>query len=257
MVGSLYCAAFSGRDTIEEHMTRALLPILLLAGIAIAVPDMVRAAADPMVTCHNDPNPDNRIAACGQVLAAHPNDPNYSWALNSRGFAHYQKTEMDLALKDYDAAIKLNPKDPQAYNNRGAVHLSEGQFPLALQDFTQALKADPADSAAFSNRGMAYLLLGKPEEALKDYNSAIKADPKNVEAYSNRAALYYRANKLDLAFPDANMALKLNPKSPELLYLRSLIYRKREDTTHAAQDLAAAKAIVPDIESRMAKIGFQ
>jgi tetratricopeptide (TPR) repeat protein len=237
-------------------MTRASVPIILLAAIALAVPG-VSWAVDALTTCQSDPNPDNRITACGQVLAAHAGDATYAWAFNNRGTAHYQKNQMDLALKDYDAAIKLNPKDPQAYNNRGAVHLAEGQLPLAIQDFTLAVKVDPADSAAYSNRGWANLQLGKPDLALVDYTSAIKADPKNVDAYSNRAALYYFANKIDLAFADANTAVQLNPKSPELLYLRSLVYRKKGDDAHANQDLAAAKAADPDIESKMAKIGFK
>ena len=115
--------------------------------------------------CLGDPSPDNRLAACAKVLAQHPANPDYSWAYNTRGNAYFQKNDLTNAIKEYDAAIKLNPKDPQAYNNRGAVHFRQGQFAPAALDYTAALKADPKDAAAYNNRALANFQLGKVDLA--------------------------------------------------------------------------------------------
>jgi tetratricopeptide (TPR) repeat protein len=151
-------------------MKHLYLIAILLAGSAAAMPSCALAQAnDPNVNaCLSDPSPDNRLVACAKVLAAHPADPNFSWALNVRGIAYYQKSDLANALKEYQAAIKLNPKDPQAYNNRGTVHLQQGQYAPAVQDYTAALKADPNDAAAYNNRGMANFQLGKIDSAVQD-----------------------------------------------------------------------------------------
>ncbi len=52
---------------------------------------------------------------------------------------------------------------------------------------------------------------------------------------------------------DFSTALELNPKMANSLYGRSLIERRGGDQFHADQDLAAAKAIQPDIEEDLAR----
>jgi len=45
----------------------------------------------------------------------------------SRGFAHAEKGEYDLAIKDYGKAIDLNPDYALAYYNRGFAYQGKGQ----------------------------------------------------------------------------------------------------------------------------------
>jgi tetratricopeptide (TPR) repeat protein len=232
---------------------------ILLAGLVAAMPGGARAQTDDpnIKICLGDPNPDNRLAACAKVLAVHPGDPKFSWAFNSRGNAYSQKSDLGNALKEYDAAIKLNPKDPQAYNNRGVLHLNQGQFAPAAQDFTAALKADPQDAAAYNNRGNANFHLGKMDSAIQDFGSAIKLDPRYPGAYQSRGLIYFGQEKIALAFADFDAAVKLAPKSAESLFLRAAAFRKKGDNPSADSDLAAAKLLDPNIVAKMAAIGLK
>ena len=112
----------------------------LLIAAALAMPGRASAQDATTKACLGDPSPDNRLAACAKVLALHPNDPNFSWALNIRGIAYYQKNDTADAIKEYGAAIKLNPKDPQAYNNRGTVYHRQGRHEKAIADYTDAIR---------------------------------------------------------------------------------------------------------------------
>jgi tetratricopeptide (TPR) repeat protein len=230
---------------------------ILLAMVGAAMPGRASAQDDTTKACLRDPNADKRLDACTKILAAHPSDPNFSWAHNMRGIAYYQKNDLTSAVREYGASIKLNPKDPQAYNNRGAAHFQLGQFAPAVEDYTAALKIDPRDAAAYNNRALANFQLGKIDQAVQDYTSSIKLDPKYPGAYQSRGLIYLGQNKIDLAFVDFDTAVKLNPKSAESLFLRSAGFRKKGNAASANADLAAAKLLDPNIVSKMASIGLK
>ncbi|HXQ41518.1 MAG TPA: tetratricopeptide repeat protein, partial [Candidatus Udaeobacter sp.] len=92
-------------------------------------PAQTASPLDPVAkVCSSDPNPDKRIAACNRLIAALPKgDPRIHRILDARGVAYFSKGEIDHAIHDYDAALKLNPRDPVAYNNRAFAHFAQGQ----------------------------------------------------------------------------------------------------------------------------------
>ncbi|MEK6236432.1 MAG: tetratricopeptide repeat protein, partial [Planctomycetales bacterium] len=47
---------------------------------------------------------------------------------NNRGLAYYDKGAVDLAVGDYNEAIRLKPKFAEAYNNRGAAYYDRGEL---------------------------------------------------------------------------------------------------------------------------------
>jgi Flp pilus assembly protein TadD len=50
----------------------------------------------------------------------------------------------DEALKDYDEAVKLDPKNGRIYANRGAIKLRQRKTEQARNDFKKAMELDPA-----------------------------------------------------------------------------------------------------------------
>ena len=74
--------------------------------------------------------------------------PSSGFAYFNRGGAYRAKSDYENAIADYDAAIRLNPKDAVAYNNRGVAKLYGGALPAALGDFEKA--GDPGASARLS-----------------------------------------------------------------------------------------------------------
>jgi tetratricopeptide (TPR) repeat protein len=59
----------------------------------------------------------------------------------------------DLALVDFDQAMRLGFSDARAYNKRGLVWHEKGRYERAIADFTRAIKTDPTLAAAYINRG--------------------------------------------------------------------------------------------------------
>ena len=61
---------------------------------------------------------------------------------------------------------------------------------LALRDYDTALSIDPSYAAAHLGRGLTYRQKGELRKALEDFNRAIAMQPNNAQGYYNRAMLY-------------------------------------------------------------------
>ena len=58
------------------------------------------------------------------------------------------------AIKDYNQAIKLNPKYADAFLNRGCVKNLLEKYEDAIADFEEVIRLDPQEALAFYNLGI-------------------------------------------------------------------------------------------------------
>jgi ATP-dependent 26S proteasome regulatory subunit len=75
--------------------------------------------------------------------------------------------------------VTLAPERALSIAYRGIGYLYMGKFDLALTDFNEALKLDASDLLALEFRGALYYRLKKYEEALQDFQNVIKQNPQN------------------------------------------------------------------------------
>jgi tetratricopeptide (TPR) repeat protein len=79
--------------------------------------------------------------------------------------------------------------------------------------------------------------------------------PNIAELIDSRGFVYLKMKNPDAAIADYNAALAISPKMASSLYGRGLAERIKGDQAAASKDIAAAKAIQPDIEDQFAKWG--
>lgn len=94
-------------------------------------------------------------------LRSNPTSANY----NLRGVLWKAKGELDVALGDYNEAVRLDPKSAAAFNNRGLAWYGKKEYDRAIRDYDEAFRLDPKDAAAFFNRAVAEMLAGRPRAA--------------------------------------------------------------------------------------------
>lgn len=112
-------------------------------------------------------------------------------AMVDRGMENCQSGRYDQALKDFNDALKLKPKDPALITYRGVVYYAKGQNDLAMKDFNQALEIDPKFGKAYYQRGMIFENQEKYAQAVTELKKAKSlgygVDPVFIESVERKA----------------------------------------------------------------------
>jgi tetratricopeptide (TPR) repeat protein len=102
--------------------------------------------------------------------------------------AYRRKGELDLAIKDFDAAINLDPRYGAAFINRAEIHELQGDHSEALKDFDQAFNLQPNTDILWNERCWTRAILGDLQGALADCNEAIRLQPNVAAGYDSRGS---------------------------------------------------------------------
>lgn len=135
-------------------------------------------------------NVDGAIRSFTKVIEA---SPSYPFGFTERANALVLKGDLDNALRDYDAAINLNPGDTDAwiiFLNRGTTRLAKGLPARQVIDDCNAaaiIRRKPEISIA-TVRAQAYERLGLWQQAADDYSAAVTMDSKTVQPFWLRYA---------------------------------------------------------------------
>lgn len=132
---------------------------------------------------------------------------------NIRGFIYLSGKNYDEAIKDFDAAIRIDPEFATAYNNRGLAYVSQARFLNAIDDFNKAIQINPDYVDAHNNRGFALLQNGSHRKALDSFTETLRLKPDSLNALSNRGTAHIKIGNLEEAVEDFEKAIALAPYS--------------------------------------------
>lgn len=99
-----------------------------------------------------------------------------SSALND-GIAAYKNGQREVAVSDFNKAVRDNPKDPTPHIYLARMAREVGNFSLASNELQLALEADPNNGLALREMGANLLQQGNNELARRFYVRAVTADP--------------------------------------------------------------------------------
>ena len=86
------------------------------------------------------------------------------------------------AIDSYQAALRIDPKQPGVRSNLGAAYVKLGKYDNAIEQYQQALAIDPGNSAIRLNLGLAYYKAARLTEAMETFQAVVAADPGNKQA---------------------------------------------------------------------------
>lgn len=96
----------------------------------------------------------------------------------NRGILHLRRGRVDVAIADFDTAMRLDPEQPEAYLNKGAALIRRENPGEAVGLFTVALERNTSRPAiAHYGRAVANEQLGNLRDAYLDYQRASELDP--------------------------------------------------------------------------------
>ena len=120
--------------------------------------------------------------------------PNYADALRERGIVFFMTRKNDSAAIDFDAFLKIEPRNAKILYYRGLNYTA-----LAERIEDNEIDRSPAKTLA--------------QKALDDFNLAIQIDSSKAEYFSGRGKLLYNYDNFEKALADFETSVKLEPNS--------------------------------------------
>jgi tetratricopeptide (TPR) repeat protein len=167
--------------------------------------------------------------------------------LMDRGAAFYFNKDYQSAIKDYDQAIKLDPKKSDAFTDRAAAYKKLGRIDQAIADDSEAIRLDPLTPEYFDNRGLSYAVNGDYDRAIADYNEAIRLTPK-ANFLTDRGDSYNFKGDYDRGISDYDRAIALNPGFYLAYNNRGAAFGAKGDLDHEIADYEQALRINPQLD---------
>ncbi|MGD0053475.1 MAG: tetratricopeptide repeat protein [Vulcanimicrobiaceae bacterium] len=187
----------------------------LLGAVASAdpVPAPSSAAVDPLTRARSLFGAHSFQASIDLLdvyLRDHPRDAR---ALVIRGDAKAELNDDDGALRDYNAAIGIDPDYEYAYVTRCETRLDAGDAAGAQQDCDRAVSLDGRDPQAYKDRADVEFTNGAYDTALADYDRAVTLGQPGPWVLAARCDVERLLGKHDAATSDCAKALELDPKN--------------------------------------------
>jgi tetratricopeptide (TPR) repeat protein len=126
----------------------------------------------------------------------------------------------------------------QAHFSLGNVYLKEGKLDLALKEFNSVLALNPRYNRAHLNRGMVFFRRGDLDQAEKEFLAELELNPNEAKAYNNLSAIYQQQRLHQKAEEMATKAIRLGGYSANAYMNLAMSYWKERRIHEAKQAIA-------------------
>ncbi len=167
-------------------------------------------------------------------------DPSHAWVHNWRGILYREKGQYERAIADHTEAIQLEPGNALSYVNRALAYIDLQQYEKAIDDFNQAIRFDPENAGSFNKRGWTRYCMGDYDKAIEDFNQAIGINPDLQDAFTNRGMTWFAKNESDKAIADFTRALELDPRDAITYNDRGWAWERKNNHDKAMADFNEA-----------------
>lgn len=163
--------------------------------------------------------------------------------------------QLDATLGVYKEILEIDPDSAEADMIAGEALDEKGEKDEAIHQFQAAARVNPKEPNV--HFGLAYLLwtLKRYDEALPEFNAELQNDPKNYQAMLYLGDLYVRTGAYDKAREELEKAAPYE-KSDPLIYLdMGIVYQEAGDTDRAAQELKETIKLEPESVNAHFRLG--
>jgi tetratricopeptide (TPR) repeat protein len=259
------------------------------------------AEAEAEAVTRDNPGSDYAWVAAGKILAAVGKRDKAMQAMDKAlaikpyAYIYINRAQIrpasDVAgrMADLDAALKLEPNEPDALSVKAQFLYDQGNYKGALAVLDQ-IKADPKNSWDGLQRAIVLAKVGRTSEAqklfqaarsgaktgpelnslcwrkstagvmldsaLQDCRDALKLSPGAGQILDSLGMVLLKLGRLDEALDAYNQAVAKNTGAASLMG-RAFVYLHKGDTAHAEADAAAARKIAGDIDDTFAEYGLR
>lgn len=171
-------------------------------------------------------------------------DATYAPAHLAMGQLHAVGRDMDSALKEFDAAVKADPRSLVAIRTKAAALVQQKRAGEAIAFVASAAAADPGNAALHALLGGLHAGESQWDRAQASYRKALELDAKSLDAHLGLARLAMREGKDAEAIRQLQAAVKARPDHPAAVMMLASLHAR------LAQYDMAITVLEPVVKSR-------
>ncbi len=172
--------------------------------------------------------------------------PRLTRVYNNLGEAYDRKKKYQLAIAEFETAIRMDPFYTFGLNNLGNVYGKLGDYDKAAEYLNRAIQADPAYAMAHYNLATAYVKTDRLEQAAREYKIAIQHGPYLEQAYLSLGHLSLQMGKLSDAVDNFKKFLEMQPKNFRARFALGNAYAQGKLYDKAREEYEKAAELNPD-----------
>ncbi len=166
---------------------------------------------------------------------------------------YLQQGNLELAIAEYEAALRLAPDLVEAHVELGDVYLRAGDLEKALCSFQSALDIEPGEIKAHLGMGDAYILTGEFAAAAYHYQFVVDQDPGVAGPHGKLGVCQLRQGDLEPGHAECELALRLDARSPEGHFCMGVFYAQQGDTDLARREFEVVVDTAPGVLAELAR----
>lgn len=158
------------------------------------------------------------------------------------GKYHAAQKQEDLALSEYQEALKRAPNQPGIHLAIAELYASRLKWASAIEEYRAELALDPASYVALAELGHALTEMHDANNAGLVLQQALRANPTNGTAYADLGRVWEMQGENEKAIQAYESALRHDPSQVNLHYKLSRLYQKQGQTERAQKELEVFRA---------------
>jgi tetratricopeptide (TPR) repeat protein len=178
---------------------------------------------------------DCALAAVRRVLTSRP-ESGAAHMLIGEALDGLSRTQD--AVKEFEAAARLSPNEPNVHFGLGYLYWKSHQFDAAQREFQNELALEAKHAQAIAYLGDIAMKKGDPARAVVLLKHAVQIDPGLRFAYVELGRIYSRQSDYADALAAYRYAIKLDPSQPDGHYGAARVYQRMGKKAESDREFA-------------------
>ena len=193
------------------------------------------------------------LATYKQILALNANSAEADMLA---GEAYSAKGDTPAAVRQFQAAVRANPREPEVHFGLGYLLWTERKFNAAATEFRAELSNSPQDGQSLAYLGDSLMHLGKQAEALQALRHAVALKSSLELAHLDLGIIDAAKGDKSAAVDQFRTAVSIDPKDADPRWRLARLYqsmgREKEAQAEFAQVRKMKQKSVEDLYMKMA-----
>ncbi|MFQ5790759.1 MAG: tetratricopeptide repeat protein [Acidobacteriota bacterium] len=186
-------------------------------------------------------------------------NPRHVPSIHEKAMLYSQRDELSTALELFLIALEAAPDDPMLHFGIGEIYAYQNAPGKAEKEFQEALRINPKLHPAYHHYGRLLLRAGRYEEAVEKLTRAVELDPRHAESHDQLAQAHEALHQTEKARQHYHQAIELDPLlANAFLHYGNFLMRRgdRREGQELLRQFHELRAVEEKTRRLKAEVGF-